>query len=157
MASIIETTPVGDCVTPDDESYGTTAMGEWLRGLLLGVGMPQKPSVTGEEITDTGTALLVDVYGGRHHAYVTASKPPDPEFETDEAEVVGQEGAFVIYYREGPAWKSFNAVSPEWQLSLALFPGAGHSAVSWDKGDRAVSEWFERALARGNENPPPCS
>jgi hypothetical protein len=157
MANIVETKAADACLEPDDSSYGTTAMGEWLERLLLGVGMPQKPSVAEGDVMDTGTALQVSVYGGRMTAYVTASKPPDPEFAPDEAEVVGQEGAFLIYYREGSAWKSFTAVSPEWQLSLVLFPGMGHSSVSWDKGDRAVAEWFERAIARAGEDPPPCS
>ena len=132
-------------------------MGHWLRRLLLVVGMPHEPSVAEREITDTGTALEVSVYGRRHTAYVAASKPPDPELAPEEAEVVGREGTFLVYYREAPAWKSFTAVSPEWQLSLVLFPGMGHSSVSWDKGDRAVAEWFERAIARAEEDPPPCS
>ena len=154
---VVEASRVDDCATRDDSSYGKTALGQWLRGLLLDVGMPREPGVVGDDVTDTGTALEVSVYGGHPTAYVAASRPPDPELAPKGAEVVGEEGAFLVYYREGPAWKSFTALSAEWQLSLLLFPGAGHSSVSWEKGDRAVAEWFERAIARAGEDPPPCS
>lgn len=159
MGQIEQSPSQSDCVTPSEESYGSTAIGRWLSDLILHVGAPEEGEVTTEEIGDTGTALEIrgDAYSSRLIVYLSAQKPPDSDFSPKSAQPIGQRGDFVLYYKEGPAWKSFTALNLEWQLSLLAYPAPGHSSVPWNSASDEVGDWFERALSRAELDPPPCS
>lgn len=148
-----------DCGSPDDRSYGSTEIGKWLTNLLETVGAPEEKQITLDEIRDTGTALEVhaDVYDSRIWAYITAQRPPDSDFPPEGAEPIGRHGDFVLYYWEDRSIKAFNAVSPDWQLSLLAYPARGQATVSWAPDDQHVGAWFQRAIDAAQQNPPPCS
>jgi hypothetical protein len=153
--------PQAECGEPNlnGPSYGTTEIGQWLKDLMIQVGAPQEDQIDSNEVTDTGTALQVnvDADGDELWVYVTAQKPPDPDFSPDAAEPVSQLAGFTIYYQEGSAWKSFTAVNNEWQLSVIAYPGAKAPSVPWTASSTAVEDWFSQALSRAKDDPPPCS
>jgi hypothetical protein len=153
--------PQSECGEPNEDgpSYGTTEIGQWLKDLMIQVGAPQEDQIGSNEVTDTGTALQVhgEAYGDELVVYVTAQKPPDPDFSADAAEPVSQLEGFTIYYQEGQAWKSFTAVNTEWQLGVIGYPGAKARSVPWTASSTAIEDWFSQALSRAKEDPPPCS
>lgn len=153
-----ETAEMG-CLSQDDDSYGATAIGQWLTEVLTRLGAPKQAHLTSADIMDTGTSLglSADVYGSRLWAYITAQRPPDDRFPPRGAEIVGEHREFVLYYWQDRTIKSFTAHSPEWQLSVSVYPTAGEQEVPWTRDDSQLWSWFRRVLDDAAENPPPCS
>lgn len=136
-------------------SYGSSPIGEWLANMTQRVGAPEGYSAPASVISNTGTALELNLsqYADRFDLYVVAEKPPD--FENDSTRFMSHlqdlEG-FELYSAALNGWVSYLVRSPEWQLSLMAFSDSERPSF---KPENAPQNWLAAVIREARSVPPP--
>jgi hypothetical protein len=127
----------------------------WVRSMMERVGAPEGWRVAGRRLSDTGTALEVDLpqYERRFTGYVNA-EPPDTEHDPKPyLQLIERSGRFTVYSSRSAHTYMFHAESPTLWLSMYAY-STSTRPVLWQPRN-AVRTWFRSFRSAARLTPPP--